>query len=56
MQTLNVALLNFYDNMQYTSNWGGLFAGVTIVVLPMIVLYLFLGRRIVSGMTQGIGK
>ncbi|MCD1570569.1 carbohydrate ABC transporter permease [Agromyces mediolanus] len=56
MQTLNVALLNFYDNMQYTSNWGGLFAGVTIVVLPMILLYLFLGRRIVSGMTQGIGK
>lgn len=56
MQTLNVALLNFYDNMQYTSNWGGLFAGVTIVVLPMILLYLCLGRRIVSGMTQGIGK
>ncbi|NUR84332.1 MAG: carbohydrate ABC transporter permease [Nonomuraea sp.] len=56
MQTLNVALLNFYSNMQYTSNWGGLFAGVVIVVLPMIVTYLWFGRRIVSGMTQGIGK
>ena len=55
-QTLNVALLNFYSNMQYTSNWGGLFAGVVIVVLPMIVLYLWFGRRIVSGMTQGMGK
>ncbi|MFD5226372.1 carbohydrate ABC transporter permease [Microbacterium sp. NPDC058342] len=55
-QTLNVALLNFYSNMQYTSNWGGLFAGVVIVVLPMIALYLWFGRRIVSGMTQGIGK
>ncbi|SEN66463.1 carbohydrate ABC transporter permease [Nonomuraea pusilla] len=56
MQTLNVALLNFYSNMQYTSNWGGLFAGVVIVVLPMIVIYLWFGRRIVNGMTQGIGK
>ncbi|GAA4049457.1 carbohydrate ABC transporter permease [Nonomuraea soli] len=56
MQTLNVALLNFYSNMQYTSNWGGLFAGVVIVVLPMIVTYFWFGRRIVSGMTQGIGK
>ncbi|MEV4889056.1 carbohydrate ABC transporter permease [Nonomuraea sp. NPDC055795] len=56
MQTLNVALLNFYSNMQYTSNWGGLFAGVVIVVLPMIATYLWFGRRIVSGMTQGIGK
>ncbi|NUP03956.1 MAG: carbohydrate ABC transporter permease [Nonomuraea sp.] len=55
-QTLNVALLNFYSNMQYTSNWGGLFAGVVIVVLPMIATYLWFGRRIVSGMTQGIGK
>lgn len=55
-QTLNVALLNFYSNMQYTSNWGGLFAGVAIVVLPMVLLYLWVGRRIVSGMTQGIGK
>ncbi|MER6943858.1 carbohydrate ABC transporter permease [Nonomuraea sp. NPDC005983] len=55
-QTLNVALLNFYSNMQYTSNWGGLFAGVVIVVLPMIVTYLWFGRRIVNGMTQGIGK
>ncbi|MEU1389792.1 MULTISPECIES: carbohydrate ABC transporter permease [unclassified Nonomuraea] len=56
MQTLNVALLNFYSNMQYTSNWGGLFAGVVIVVLPMIAIYLWFGRRIVNGMTQGIGK
>ncbi|NUW42524.1 carbohydrate ABC transporter permease [Nonomuraea rhodomycinica] len=55
-QTLNVALLNFYSNMQYTSNWGGLFAGVVIVVLPMIATYLWFGRRIVNGMTQGIGK
>lgn len=56
MQTLNVALLNFYTAMQYTSDWGGLFAGVVIVIMPMILLYFFVGRRVISGMTDGLGK
>lgn len=56
MQTLNVALLNFYTAMQYTSDWGGLFAGVVIVILPMILLYFIVGRRVISGMTDGLGK
>ena len=55
-RTLPAALLNFYNSMQYTSNWGGLFAGIVIVVLPMIILYLWVGRRVIDGMTQGIGK
>ncbi|WP_345763080.1 carbohydrate ABC transporter permease [Diaminobutyricibacter sp. McL0608] len=56
MQTLNVALLNFYSAMQYTSDWGGLFAGIVIVIMPMILLYFFVGRRVISGMTEGLGK
>jgi len=56
MQTLNVALLNFYQAMQYTSDWGGLFAGVVIVIMPMILLYFIVGRRVISGMTDGLGK
>lgn len=55
-RTLPVALLNLYSSMQYSSDWGGLFAGIVILVYPMIVLYLWLGRRIVEGMTAGIGK
>ncbi|MFV0428518.1 MAG: carbohydrate ABC transporter permease [Arachnia sp.] len=55
-RTLPGALLNLYNAMQYTSNWGGLFAGVVILVMPMILLYMWVGRRIISGMTQGIGK
>lgn len=54
--TLPRALLGLYSTMQYTSNWGGLFAGIVIVVVPTIVLYLVLGRRIVEGMTLGAGK
>ncbi|MGV8883093.1 MAG: carbohydrate ABC transporter permease [Rhodoglobus sp.] len=55
-RTLPPALLNLYNAMQFTSNWGGLFAGIVIVVLPMIILYLWVGRRIIEGMTQGAGK
>ncbi|MFJ6698356.1 carbohydrate ABC transporter permease [Streptomyces sp. NPDC091272] len=54
--TLPQALLGLYGTMQYTSDWGGLFAGVVIIVTPIILLYVFLGRRIVEGMTLGAGK
>ncbi|MFF2846190.1 carbohydrate ABC transporter permease [Streptomyces sp. NPDC058001] len=56
MYTLPQALLGLYGTMQYTSNWGGLFAGIVIVVLPIIAIYLWLGRRIVEGLTLGVGK
>ncbi|MFE6997815.1 carbohydrate ABC transporter permease [Microbacterium sp. NPDC057659] len=55
-RTLPVALLNLQSAMRYSSDWGGLFAGIAILVFPMIVLYLWVGRRIIDGMTAGIGK
>lgn len=55
-RTLPAALLELYNTMQYTSNWGGLFAGIVILVMPMILLYLWAGRRIVQAMTQGAIK
>ena len=55
-RTLPATLLELYNTMQYTSNWGGLFAGIVILVMPMIVLYLWAGRRIVQAMTQGALK
>jgi ABC-type glycerol-3-phosphate transport system permease component len=55
-RTLPVALLNLYSALRYTSDWGGLFAGIVILVYPMVVLYLWIGGRIIDGMTAGIGK
>ena len=55
-QTLPATLLGLYNTMQYTSDWGGLFAGIVILVMPMILLYLWAGRRIVQAMTQGALK
>ncbi|MGH3095617.1 MAG: carbohydrate ABC transporter permease [Streptosporangiales bacterium] len=55
--TLSLALLNFLASMQYTgADYGALFAGVCILVLPMLLLYLWLGRRIIEGMTLGAGR
>jgi len=54
--TLSLGLLGMYGTMQYTSNWGGLFAGVCIVVLPMLALYVVLSRRIIEGMTVGASR
>ncbi|UQN28916.1 carbohydrate ABC transporter permease [Brachybacterium kimchii] len=54
--TLPQALLGLYGTMQYTSDWGGLFAGIVIVVIPTVLLYALLGKRLVEGMTLGAGK
>lgn len=54
--TLARALFTFYNAAQYQSEFGGLIAGVAIVVLPMLVLYIVLARRIITGLTLGAGR
>lgn len=39
--------------MQYSGDWGGLFAAVVIVFLPTLLLYVFLSEKIISGVTGG---
>ncbi|RKT74127.1 carbohydrate ABC transporter membrane protein 2 (CUT1 family) [Saccharothrix variisporea] len=57
LQTLPLALLGFMQTQQYSgADYGALFAGVCILVLPMLALYVWLGRRIVEGMTLGAVK
>ncbi len=52
--TLPVGLTNFFG--EYQTNWGTVFAGLTITTLPLVVLFLFLTRHIVSGLVAGMGK
>lgn len=54
--TLPVGLYNFYETMQQNSNWVTLYAGVVIVVIPILVFFLWLSDRIIEGMTAGSGK
>lgn len=39
--------------MQYTGDWGGLFAAVVIVFLPTLLLFVLLSKAIIGGITAG---
>jgi raffinose/stachyose/melibiose transport system permease protein/N-acetylglucosamine transport system permease protein len=42
--------------MQYTGDWVSLFAAVVVVTIPTLIVYLFLSRRIIEGLTMGAVK
>ncbi|GAC1560242.1 MAG: carbohydrate ABC transporter permease [Herpetosiphon sp.] len=49
--------LYFLQSKQfYQSDWSGLFAAVTIVMVPTLVVYVIFNDRIESGMTAGAVK
>ncbi|OFE14275.1 ABC transporter permease [Humibacillus sp. DSM 29435] len=55
--TLPVALISFVQQQTYSgADWGGLFAGLCIVILPLLAVYLWLGRKLSEGLTLGMGK
>lgn len=55
--TLPLALISFVQQQTYSgADWGGLFAGLCIVILPMLLVYLWLGRKLSEGLTLGMGK
>ena len=39
--------------MQYTGDWGGLFAAVVIVFTPTLLIFICLSKTIISGITAG---
>lgn len=41
---------------QYVTDWGQLMAGATMIVLPVVVLFVFLQRQFIEGMTGGSVK
>jgi raffinose/stachyose/melibiose transport system permease protein len=41
---------------QYASQWGVLFAGLTMAALPLIILYLILSEQFIKGLTAGAVK
>lgn len=51
-QTVTVALYAFVG--QYVSNWPIVFAGLVISILPVLVVYFLLQRRIISGFAGGL--
>ncbi|MBE3557588.1 MAG: carbohydrate ABC transporter permease [Firmicutes bacterium] len=54
--TLGVGINYLAETAQYTNAWGTLFAGLTIAIVPVIVLYAIFQRRITEGLTEGAVK
>ena len=54
MRTITVGITMFPG--LYEIPWGTIFAASTIVTLPLVLIVLFLQRRIISGLTMGAIK
>lgn len=55
--TISVALMQFMKTMQYTgARWEVLFAGIALIILPLLLLYIWLGSRLVDGIAAGYSK
>ena len=53
-RTLSLGMYSLITSMKYSGgDWAGLFAGVTIVMIPTIALFIFLSERMISGITMG---
>ena len=53
-KTIMQGLTMFFG--QYSSQWGVLFAGLTMAALPLVVLYLVLSEQFIKGLTAGAVK
>lgn len=53
---LSLSLYTLKNSMTYSGDWAGLFAGVVIVIVPTILLFIWLSERMISGMTLGSVK
>jgi raffinose/stachyose/melibiose transport system permease protein/N-acetylglucosamine transport system permease protein len=54
--TLPIGLYALQGAMQYTGDWVSLFAAVVVVTIPTLIIYLFLSRQIIEGLTMGAVK
>ncbi|CDP49875.1 N-Acetyl-D-glucosamine ABC transport system, perme ase protein 2 [Devosia sp. DBB001] len=54
LKTLPQGLTSFMG--EYTTDWGVLFAGLTLSAAPIILIYIVLSRQFINGMTAGAVK
>jgi len=53
---IGLGLYALQNALQYTSDWPGLFAGVTIAIIPTLLLYAVLAEKMIAGLTAGAVK
>jgi N-acetylglucosamine transport system permease protein len=55
-QVISQGLIDLSVNQGYKSDWSGLFAGVTMAMLPVLIVYIVFQRQVQAGLTGGITK
>jgi raffinose/stachyose/melibiose transport system permease protein len=51
------AIIKFYNlTGQYSTDWGQMLAAAVTIVLPVVLVFVFLQRRFIDGMTAGAVK
>jgi N-acetylglucosamine transport system permease protein len=56
LRTLSLGIYSLENSMEYTGDWVGLMAGVIIVIVPTIILYIILSEKMIAGITMGAVK
>lgn len=56
LRTIALGMYALKDSMMYTSNWGGLFAAIVIMMIPSIVIFVTLQKYVIQGLTIGAIK
>lgn len=54
--TLPLGIANLATTQKYAADWGALFAGLTVGILPTLLLYVVFQRQIEEGLTAGAVK
>ena len=52
-RTLPVGMVKLTSTVMYQTDWGALFAGLVIVMLPSIVVYVLFQNQLQAGMNSG---
>lgn len=55
-KTLPLTMLNFIGDMENATQWNMLFAACFLSAIPILIIYVFLQRYFVSGLTVGAVK
>jgi raffinose/stachyose/melibiose transport system permease protein len=55
LKTIQTGLL-YFENEFGAKNWGAIFASISMSVLPLLILYVVLNKKVIEGMTSGAVK
>ena len=52
-KTLPIGMANLFEVQKYATDWGALFAGLVIIMIPTMIIYLIGQRYLLQGIGAG---